>query len=169
MAAGWQGRGTRWPHRRSPSEMKSRALLVALCLLAGGCTDFPKDPDGTLDRIRSERRFTVGIVAGQAKMAALERAYVARVAAAAGARPEVATASAEELIGRLAAGKIDLLVGEFGASSPWSRHVSFLPPLHERTTPSGNLLLVPAAANGENAWIGLLYREAKALQAEKAP
>lgn len=147
--------------------MNLRALFLCFLLLPG-CSDFPKDPDGTLERIRSERRLTVGIVAGQPGTAGMERAYVARVAAAANARPVIETGPADALIGRMVAGEIDLVIGEFGANSPWSRRVSFLPPLRERVTPSGNLLLLPAAPNGENAWVGLLYRQAKAMQAETA-
>ncbi|QPQ54318.1 hypothetical protein IC614_08095 [Allosphingosinicella flava] len=138
------------------------SALVAFLLLAG-CDSLPRDPDGTLDRVREAHLLRAGIVAGLADPSGA-RHYIRRVAGRTGARAQVEGGSAEHLLARLDAGDLDLVVGEFGAGSPWGLHVSFLPALAERGTPYGNVLLVPAARNGENAWIALLHHEAKAMR-----
>lgn len=146
-------------------------MIIRLCLLGlsllflSACDSLPRDPDGTLDRVREDRVLRAGIVAGLADQDPARR-YIGRVGGRAGAMAEIEAGSAEHLFARLDAGEIDLVIGEFGAVSPWSRHVSFLPALAERTTLHGNVLLVPAAKNGENAWIALLHREAEAMRSE---
>ncbi|WP_106640260.1 hypothetical protein [Allosphingosinicella vermicomposti] len=142
--------------------MIARLLIASLFLLAAACDSLPRDPEGTLDRIRAEKIVRAGIVAGRDGND-LERAYLAAVARRAGARAIVQSGTAESLIGKLEAGEIDLLIGEFSPTTPWVTRVSFMPPLAERMTPYGNILLLAAARNGENEWIGLLHREAEAL------
>lgn len=142
-------------------------LLVFLSALAS-CGPFPRDPEGTMERIQDERTFRVGIVSGLTDPSPAH-AFIRRVAARTGAAAMIESGAAETLIARLDDGDIDLIIGEFGAASPWARHASFLPPLRERVSRHGNLLLVPVAKNGENAWIGLLYREAKAVRKAALP
>lgn len=146
--------------------MIARLFLTSLALLAAACDSLPRDPEGTLDRIRAEKTIRAGIVAGRQEDE-LERAYLAAVAERVGARAVVESGSAENLIGKLEAGEIDLLLGEFSPTTPWITRVSFMPPLAERMTPYGNVLLLAAARNGENEWIGLLHREAEALNAAR--
>lgn len=148
--------------QRCRPEMIARLLLASLFLFTAACDSLPRDPEGTLDGIRAEKSIRAGIVAGR-EDAALERAYLAAVARKAGARAIVETGTAESLIGKLEAGQIDLLLGEFSPATPWMTRISFMPPLAERMTPYGNVLLLAAARNGENEWIGLLHREAEAL------
>lgn len=143
--------------------------ILALCALAAaavsvaGCDQFPKDPGGTLDRVRAERSFRVGLIAphGGAEGKAAQ-AFLGRVAAATGAQPVIEAGSAEPLLKRLEEGELDLVIGAMHEKSPWATSVSLLPPLAQTVTPHGKIRLLPIARNGENAWITLLQTHAKA-------
>jgi hypothetical protein len=140
----------------------SRFALL-LVLLVAGCANYPRDPAGTLDRIRAERVFRVGIIAGD--MPAAERAkvqaYLAAVSGETGARPQLSTGAAEPLLLRLKQGALDLVVGPLAADSPWLDDVSIIEPLAERREGEETVALSPIARNGENAWIMLLERAAR--------
>ena len=139
--------------------------LFALALCAS-CDGIPKDPDGTLDRVRSERRFKVGMVASAEPIGAdRQRLFLSRVSAAAKARPAIEPGAAELLLAKLEEGQLDLVVGPMAPHSPWSRLVTFLPPLGEQVTREGHVHLIAAAKHGENAWITLLDREATRVAA----
>jgi hypothetical protein len=144
--------------------MKSPLFLCAAsALLAGGCSDIPNDTRGTFDRVKSERQFRVGVIASRSGIAEPNRALVARVAAATGARPVVETDAAEPLLVRLGEGELDLVVGEFERKGPWSTHVHMLPSLASRRIAGQEIVTAAAASNGENRWIMLVDREARAL------
>jgi hypothetical protein len=150
--------------------MIARFLLAgALMLAAAACQQLPRDPDGTLDRVRSGRSFRVGMIAsgdhrdGQG----LEQAFIRRVAAATGARPLVTEGAAEPLLLDLEEGGLDLVMGMVSPKSPWVNEVAILQPLGQ-TLDQPRLLLVPIARNGENEWIMLLEREARAVRADGA-
>jgi hypothetical protein len=138
------------------------AFFMALALAA--CDRLPQDPDGTLDRVRAERRFRVGMIAtGDTPIGAdRTRAFLARVAAAAGATPDLKEGAAEPLLIELEDGKLDLVVGPLSPESPWLSRVALLRPIGEAVAPQ-HLLLTPIARNGENRWIMLLEREARAV------
>lgn len=144
--------------------MKWPPLLLALSAL-GACGDFPRDQSSTLERLRQEKVVRVGIIASAAPSAHVPRlrALVERSAAAAGARPLVLEEAAEPLLLMLEAGEVDLVVGEFDRSSPWYSRVHLLPPLAHEQRGESKVEATAAARNGENAWIMLLEREAKAL------
>jgi ABC-type amino acid transport substrate-binding protein len=145
--------------------MKMKMLAFAV-LLATACSELPKDPGGTLDRIRREKSFRVGIVSSPAPANGREQALLARVAAATGARPSIAHDTAERLLIRLREGELDLVLGEFERDGPWSLHVHMLPALERDTVAGRETVLGAAAASGENGWIMLLDREARVLGAE---
>jgi hypothetical protein len=144
--------------------MKWLPILLALPVL-GACDGFPRDQSSTLERLRQEQVVRVGVVASAAPSphAARLRALVERSAAAAGARPLVLEEAAEPLLLMLEAGEIDLVVGEFDRSSPWYSRVHLLPPLTSEKRGESEVEATGAARNGENGWIMLLEREAKAL------
>ena len=85
-----------------------------------------------------------------------------RLSRATGARPALEAGAAEPLLTRLEEGGLDLVVGEFAEKSPWSTRVTFTDPI----AVEGPVMLAAAARNGENAWIGLVHREARAVAAE---
>lgn len=143
-----------------------RALSCSLLLATASCADIPRDQAGTLERIRATDRFHVGVIASgeQTPPTPLPERFLRAVSARTGARPVVESGSMERLMTQLEEGKLDLVIGEIGKQSPWRKRVSILPPITPtRSEANAPLQLVAAARNGENAWIGLLYREVKQL------
>ncbi len=139
--------------------MKLPPLLVA-ALAVAACDAMPADPDGTLERVRGERRFRVGLIAAGAPALAPERAraLLHGLSRATGARAAVEQGAAETMLTRLEEGGLDLVVGEFAEQSPWAAQVT----LSEPIATEGRTILAAAARNGENAWIALVHREARA-------
>ncbi|HEX8225037.1 MAG TPA: hypothetical protein VF605_14555 [Allosphingosinicella sp.] len=135
-------------------------FFMAAALLLAGCDSIPADPDSSLERIRGERRFRVGLIASGGPALAPERAgaLLDRLWRATGARPALEHGSAEALLTRLEEGGLDLVVGEFAEHSPWAAQVTLTEPI----ATEGRTILAAAARNGENAWIWLVHREARA-------
>jgi hypothetical protein len=148
--------------------MPVRRLSCLLLLAAASCSEFPADPDGTLERIREQRVFRVGLVRlpGDGGIAAPAARLLQRVGQAAGARPRLERGEMEVLLHRLEEGEIDLVIGRFEAKSPWTGLVSLSPPLHKEKSGKAEFRLAAAMRNGENAWIGLVEREARAVAPE---
>ncbi|TFI59656.1 hypothetical protein E2493_03290 [Sphingomonas parva] len=138
-------------------------LILGSALFACACSGIPRDPEGTLERVRAERAFKVGVIARGAAVSAAELAFLRNVERATGARAAIETGSAENLLLRLEEGGLDLVVGPFGTRTPWITRVSFVPPPDKRKAGEGVLLPSAAARNGENGWIALLHGEADAL------
>jgi len=145
--------------------MKWRLALCAALMLAA-CNRLPTDPDGTLDRVRAERGFRVGLIAtgGTPADRRLENAFLARIARATGARPVVKQGASEPLLLDLEDGGLDLVVGPLSSESPWLERVALLPSLGAVAGPH-EVEITPIARNGENRWIMLLEREARAVAA----
>lgn len=129
-------------------------------LLIVGCTDIPRDPEGTADRVRAEGRFRVGLIDGAALAHDRQALFLDRLKNAAGADPEIERGAAESLLQKLEAGDLDLVLGAMAANSPWEKQVHFLPALHEHVAPGAYLRVVPMARHGENRWIAILHRAA---------
>lgn len=136
-------------------------LFPAAALLLAGCGAVPVDPDGTLERIRGERRFNVGLIASGAPVAERAQGLLGRLSRATGARASVEHGAAEALLTRLEEGELDLVVGEFAEKSPWAAQVTLTEPI----AAEGRMVLAAAARNGENGWIALVHREARAAAA----
>lgn len=136
-----------------------RTVNLALLLLFG-CSDLPRDPDGTLDRVRATHRFRVGLVAGaESPDAAMARRVLVAVAEAASARPTIESGSLEPLLMRLERGDLDLVVGgRFDEKTPWKTRVALGPALLVRSEAAGDTASHVIARNGENAWITLVQR-----------
>lgn len=146
--------------------MKLFALLLPFLLLAS-CEDFPRDPENTLERVRSEHSFKVGLVAplgeqAEPKIAAL----LQRVSAETDALPQLKRGDAEPLLNQLEQGEIDLVIGRFEKKSPWAKLVTLGPPLERERHGKVEFHLAPVMRNGENAWISLIEREARNVAPE---
>lgn len=138
------------------------APLLATAVVVAGCGNLPRDPDGTLDRVRAERRFAVGQVSGATGPAGA--AVVARVAQATGATPATRTGQLEPLLLQLEEGRLDLVVGgRFDRKTPWSTRVTLTKPLGPK---EGAVREHLAMRNGENAWITLVERAERAEGAQ---
>lgn len=132
-------------------------LLPALLLLSA-CGSIPRDPDATLERVRASHVIRVGAVTGDPTAA--WRPLLARVSAATGARPRVEHGALEPLLLRLEAGELDLVVGgAFADDTPWAARVTLGPVLRKDARVTHHVV----ARNGENAWIMLIERHARAL------
>jgi DNA-binding transcriptional LysR family regulator len=143
------------------------ALCAALTLAA--CDRLPTDPDGTLDRVKAERRFRVGLIAtgGTPADRRLENDFLARITRSTGARPEVKQGASEPLLLDLEDGGLDLVIGPLSSESPWVERVALLEPLGAVPGPH-EVQVTPIARNGENRWTMLLEREARAVAAGKS-
>jgi ABC-type amino acid transport substrate-binding protein len=135
----------------------NRFFLLATALLAA-CDAIPSDPDGTLERVRGERMFRVGLIASHAPPSERATDLLRRLSRATGAKATVERGPAEALLTRLEEGSLDLVLGEFAGKSPWAAQVTLTEPIG----PDGPVILAAAARNGENAWIALVHREARA-------
>lgn len=142
-------------------------FLCALLAIVVACDSIPADPEGTLERVRGARSFRAGLISsGRDRIAAArEEKFLERVAAATGAQPRLVEGAAEPLLLELEEGELDLVIGPLSPDSPWKTRVAILRPIGETFEPQ-RLVIVPIARNGENRWIMLLEREARAVRAE---
>jgi hypothetical protein len=106
-------------------------LVVAGVMVTGCGIQVPADPDGTLDRVRSAAVLRAGAspagraltVTGATPSGPLVE-LVDRFAASEGAEVEWTVGGEEELVGRLEAGSLDLVTGDFSEQTPWVDQVS---------------------------------------------
>jgi ABC-type amino acid transport substrate-binding protein len=134
--------------------MKSPLLLASLLLV--GCGSIPADPDGTLERVREERRFKVGLIASHTPPPRAAADFLRSLSRSTGAIPAVERGPADGLLTRLEDGELDLVLGEFAEESPWATKVTLSEPILGK----GPTIFAAATKNGENAWIALVHREA---------
>ena len=146
--------------------MKASVAVVVLALAA--CGPYPRDIDGTTERIRRDGIVRVAFAELDPGQERIARSYAERVAASAGAQirqqPNGAT---ETVFARLEEGELDLVVAEVATDSPWLAHVAVLEPLARRRAGHRLLTLSPVARNGENRWIALLEIEARDMLADQ--
>lgn len=145
--------------------MRARTAFAVLGLLSA-CVDLPRDPDGTLERVRAERSIRVGL-AGPLDPAETRSARVLldRVQAGTGAAPAIERAALEPLLARLEEGEVDMVLGRFAADTPWRTRVTLTVPLDDLAGRGGGSHLHAALRNGENQWITLVQREARGIAA----
>ena len=145
-----------------PSRASALPLLLSLVLSA--CSPFPKDPDGTTQRVTREGAFRVGQVSNGRPAASASQAFLDRVEKATGARANIEMGSTEALLTRLEAGDLDLVVGEFIPSTPWKGRVHFMPELPRAGGPGERPVRAVAIRNGENGWASLLHDPARVME-----
>ena len=146
--------------------MKWLTVLCAVWLAA--CGGIPKDPEGTLERVRADGRFRVGIIASGGTRTASDRecAFLDQVAKASGAKAVSVQDAAEPLLEDLEHGRVDLVIGELASDSPWAQRVTILPPIGIKVDGEQRILSSAMARNGENAWIMLLERAGRRIAAK---
>ncbi len=125
-----------------------------------GCNAYPRDIEGTLDTIETQRIVRVGLIGNYSNAGDryLTEAFLARLAHATGASPRIVTGSAEPLLVQLETNQLDLVIGEIAQDSPWNTDVAVIEPLAVRSMGERQIGLSPVARNGENRWIMLLER-----------
>ena len=86
-----------------------------------------------------------------------------RLEASTEAKPILQSGMLEPLLLDLEAGKLDAVVGgRFDEKTPWKARVSLGPPIRMIETSTGKTASHIVVRNGENAWIMMVQREAKA-------
>lgn len=144
---------------------RKHAALAAILLL-GACGDYPRDPEDTLDLVRQNSAFRVGLISGGDAQSGKSHELIERFARATGARPVTHSGEAEPLLLELEEGKLDLVVGTFDEKTPWHTRVTVGPPLERRIVGKSRQQLAPAMRNGENAWISLIERQVREIAPE---
>lgn len=135
------------------------ALGLAAALTAACSGPFPRDVDGSLDRI-SGGTVRVGVsenppwtmVADDGEVSGREADLVAGFARSVDARVEWMPGAESELVMAVKRGDLDVLVGGLTADSPWEKEVALTRPHTEEVTPDGDAeQRVMATPLGENA------------------
>ena len=139
-------------------------VALALIAVVAGCTQLPRDTEGTLDAIRARGTVRVAVVAGQAEDARVG-ALLRRLARDTGARPIVRPGAAEPVLAALKAGQVDVVVGPFAKTTPWKSEITLAPPV-ERV--GAEHFVRAAVRNGENQWAMLVERASRETAPELA-
>ena len=113
-------------------------MLILLLLVGWGCDRFPQDPRHTLEHIRERGTLRVGVVDGCPWVAGstsgapggLEGMLLAELADELGVSAEWHWGRANEHFETLARYELDVVIGGFTASNPWSKHVGFTLPYY---------------------------------------
>jgi ABC-type amino acid transport substrate-binding protein len=153
-----------------------RKILIPLLALAA-CA-LPRDPEGTLKRVRGGT-LRVGYVVdtpwvttAAVGAGGIEGAIVAELARGLGARVAWTHAAETPLLTALHDGDLDLVVAGLTKESPWSTNVSLTRPYYVDTVAvHGETREVPhvvAVRNGENAWQVHVERVLEARKTELA-
>lgn len=152
-----------------PASVRPRLSTVLAVLLlvtpAPGCATIPRDPEGTLERVRTTRLLRVGaspsegrVVVAGTEPAGPEVELVTGFAEAVGARVDWRVGGEEELVGAMERGELDLLAGGLSDRTPWSQRVSVTRPYAESRRHGEPVKHVLAVPLGENAMLGRLER-----------
>jgi polar amino acid transport system substrate-binding protein len=113
-------------------------VLALLLALAAGC-QYPRDPDGTLNRVSDGGVMRVGVTAsdpwveldGDRPVGGVEVELARRFARSVGARIEWVQGSEEELVEASKEGQVDLLLGGYTSKSRWKKDVALTRPYVE--------------------------------------
>jgi polar amino acid transport system substrate-binding protein len=131
----------------------ARLFFVSAMLLLAAACGLPRDPEGTLDRLRggvmrvgySENDPWITDTAG------VERAMVNQLAASLGARVEWTRGSESPLFEKLHERKLDLVVAGLTDDGSWAKLAAATKSFY--TEPGTGKRHVWATSPGENAWL----------------
>lgn len=161
-----------------PTSARRALVAAALAVTLGlsGCTsNFPADPNGTLDRVTGGT-LRVGVspnedwtdIADGGDASGIEVALVEKFADELDAEIAWVEGGEEKLITDLAGGRLDLVIGGLTDTTPWNEKAAITTPFDRVSTDQGKTVgHVMAAPMGENAF--LLELERFLLNSETAP
>lgn len=147
-------------------------VVLLLMLAAAGCSAIPADPDDTLERVTGDT-LRVGVSVNppwtdlpegaDGDPVGTEAELVVDFAATVDAEIEWETGGEENLIGQLAAGDLDLVIGGLTADSPWQDMAALTRPYTENDGDGEDdggeqVQRVMATPAGENAFLAALER-----------
>ncbi len=144
-------------------------LLVSMLLLAGCGDEFPKDPEGTLQRVQEEGQLRVGASLAppfvtlpdgvEDNPEGSEIALVEDFAASQGALVVWTVNGEEALFGQLERGELDMVVGGLTAQNPYAEVAALTRPYRKIVDAHGEVRPhVMAVRMGENALLVELER-----------
>lgn len=133
-------------------------------LLLGGCDYFPQDPDNTLAEISEHQTARVGI---EAPLPPEAQQLLVRIERATGAKAQITRGGIEQLLAKLEAREVDMVVARFRKKTPWAAQVALSPPVRAEGDGESSLEWRAAMRPGENRWIMLV--ETHARRASSAP
>lgn len=132
--------------------------LIALCAGIAACDDYPRDPDGTLARVRGGV-MRVGVIhdppfvqMDRAQPHGREVDLVRSHARALGARIAWRREGAGTLMHELEHRRLDAVIGGHVAESPWAERVSLSREYRVRDAEGRLVRRAVALPPGENAW-----------------
>lgn len=138
-----------------------RIWPTMLGFLACACAEYPRDIDGTFDRVKETSILRVGYTTLRSDDASRAKMFVTHLERYLGAHAQTSVGPVEQQLALLEAGKLDLVMGEFAEDSPWLADVALIEPLTRHHSGERMVGLAPVAANGENRWIMMLEREVR--------
>src|SRR4051794_36582088 len=114
-------------------------VLVGLGLALAGCTNLPRDPELTLERIKNQRRIRVGITEHppwvirtfSGEPAGAEVELVRRLSSELGATPDWYWGSETQHMRAASKFELDLVIAGLDADAPWSEVVGLTRPYFE--------------------------------------
>lgn len=140
------------------------SLFLALALLSA-CDNYPRDIEGTRDRIVESGRLRIGYGPMPARARVVADRFAARLAGAIGAKLAPAKEATDEaLFAALETNDLDLVLTEVAGDSPWLTEVAVIEPIARRRLGKRDLGLSPVARNGENRWVMLLEAQVRAMR-----
>jgi polar amino acid transport system substrate-binding protein len=112
-----------------------RLMLALIVGIALGACDIPRDPEGTLQRVRGDEMLVGAteadpfvIFENGEPAAGVEVRLVEAMAADFDAEIDWVTGSEEQLLAALEVGELDLVIGGLTSTNPWSANVTFTHP-----------------------------------------
>ncbi len=140
-------------------------MSAAALLIVTGCSAIPKDPEGTIERVRQTKVLRAGVISeGNAPHNPSLDRLVGLVAADTGSRPDIVRGSTEALLPMIERGDLDLVVGELARDTSWVTRVTIMPSPEQMKSSDGDPQPVAVVRNGENAWIALIHPRAMFLK-----
>lgn len=117
---------------------RSFIFLFTVLLLLVGCDGFPRDPEGSLERIRDQGVLRVGAIFNSPwvtdmrdnQLNGMEGELVRGFAEELGVEVETVWGGDQELFEALIHNELDVMVGGFTAKNPWMEQVGFTSPYY---------------------------------------
>ena len=147
--------------------MRIRRLVVCVLVAAGlaACGTIPRDPDATLEQVRTEGLLRVGASPAEGSVTlenerpvGPEADLVLAFADELGVEVSWTLGGETELVAAMERGELDLLIGGLLSDSPWADKVSLTRPYRESTELDETVKHVLAVPLGENAMLVRLER-----------
>ncbi len=129
-----------------------RLILGLTLVLALAACDFPRDPNGTLQRVETSGEMRTGII-DDSNNAEASLTLAQSIAQVHSAQPLATQGSAETLLHSLERGDLDIVIGAFAEDSPWTGRVAFTDPANSPNPPDHQPALRAIVQTGENGWL----------------